>query len=158
MLKWAGAKWRVAEWIASRLPTHETYLEPFFGSGAVFFSKDPVKIELLNDLDQNVVNLFRVIREQTLELADACAFTPWAQDEYASSVTALRTPFDVDNAMPQARLERVRDAPRSLDAVRDERSSAIQSGAYRGDLVQPDLHEATRATSASGVAGSSGGV
>lgn len=44
------------------------YLEPFFGSGAVFFNKLPGTVETINDLDGDVVNLFRVLREQPEEL------------------------------------------------------------------------------------------
>lgn len=41
ILRWPGAKWRIAKWIASYFPEHGTYLEPFLGSGAVFFTKPP---------------------------------------------------------------------------------------------------------------------
>lgn len=51
VLKYPGAKNRLAEWIISFIPEHRVYLELFFGSGAVFFNKDPAKIETLNDLD-----------------------------------------------------------------------------------------------------------
>jgi DNA adenine methylase len=64
------------------MPKHTTYLEPFFGSGAVFFNKPPSKVETINDIDGNVVNLFRVIRERPEELARLVEFTPWARDEY----------------------------------------------------------------------------
>lgn len=41
VLKYPGSKWRIAGEIVARIPEHHTYLEPFFGSGAVFFSKEP---------------------------------------------------------------------------------------------------------------------
>lgn len=41
VLKYPGSKWRLAEWIVSLMPPHKSYLEPFFGSGAVFFKKPP---------------------------------------------------------------------------------------------------------------------
>ncbi len=82
VLRYPGAKWKLSEWICSNLPPHDVYLEPFFGSGAVFFGKEPVRTETINDIDGNVVNLFRVIRERTHELCDAVALTPWARDEY----------------------------------------------------------------------------
>jgi site-specific DNA-adenine methylase len=37
ILRWPGAKWRIADWIIRQFPTHDVYVEPFFGSGAVFF-------------------------------------------------------------------------------------------------------------------------
>lgn len=44
VLKYPGAKWNMAEWIISHMPPHRVYLEPFFGSGAVFFSKTFIQI------------------------------------------------------------------------------------------------------------------
>ncbi len=74
VLKYPGSKWRLAEWIVSLMPPHKSYLEPFFGSGAVFFNKPPSRIETINDLDGEIVNLFRVIRERPEELERAKAF------------------------------------------------------------------------------------
>lgn len=84
VLKYPGSKWRLAEWVVRQLPPHKTYLEPFFGSGAVLFSKPPAKLETINDLDENVVNLFRVIRDHGSELAELVYYTPWARSEYNS--------------------------------------------------------------------------
>lgn len=64
-----------------------TYLEPFFGSGAVFFNKKRSAVETINDLDSNVVNLFKIIREQPDELARLIEFTPWSREEYSCSYT-----------------------------------------------------------------------
>lgn len=41
ILKYPGAKWKISDWIIQNLPPHESYLEPFFGSGAVFLTKSP---------------------------------------------------------------------------------------------------------------------
>lgn len=82
ILRYPGSKWRLARWIAANLPKHTSYLEPFFGSGAVFFTKRPSHVETLNDLDGQVVNLFRVIRDHPLELADLVEATPWSREEY----------------------------------------------------------------------------
>lgn len=84
-LKYPGAKWRLTDWILAHMPPHDTYLEPFFGSGAVFFRKQPSRLETLNDLDGDVVNLFRVIRERPEDLAAAVEMTPWARAEYELS-------------------------------------------------------------------------
>ena len=59
-----GGKARLAGWIASLLPAHRTYVEPFCGSAAVLFAKRPSPTEILNDLDGAVVNFFRVLRER----------------------------------------------------------------------------------------------
>ena len=85
VLKYPGGKWNLAEWIISFMSSHTTYLEPFFGSGAVFFRKPPSNVETINDISGNVVNLFRIIRERPDELAALIEMTPWARDEYYAS-------------------------------------------------------------------------
>lgn len=72
----------MANWIINHFPDHQTYLEPFFGSGAVLFSKQRSKLETINDIDGEVVNLFRVIREKPDELARAIHLTPHSREEY----------------------------------------------------------------------------
>lgn len=82
ILKYPGAKNRLSEWICSLIPEHEVYLEPYFGSGAVFFNKPQARIETINDLDENVVNFFRVIREQPDKFMEQLKLTPYARKEY----------------------------------------------------------------------------
>ena len=94
VLKYPGSKWKIAKWIISFMPPHTTYLEPFAGSLAVFFNKPPSKVETLNDIDSNVVNLFRVIREQSEELAALIEMTPWARDEYYASYEKAGEPLE----------------------------------------------------------------
>lgn len=85
ILKWPGAKWQLADWLVAHLPAHEVYLEPFFGSGAVFFSKAPARLETVNDLDGAVVNFFRVLRERPEALAWQVSATPWSRAEWEQS-------------------------------------------------------------------------
>lgn len=87
VLKYPGAKWRVADWIVSHMPPHVSYLEPFFGGGAVLFSKKPSHTETINDIDSNVVNFFKILREKPDELARVVRFTPWSREEYKSILT-----------------------------------------------------------------------
>lgn len=82
ILKYPGGKWRISDWIISRLPPHKVYLEPFFGSDGVFFNKEPSYLETINDINGDIVNLFKVCRERPQELARALEFTPWAREEY----------------------------------------------------------------------------
>jgi DNA adenine methylase len=84
-INYHGAKGRLAPWIASLLPPHRTYLEPFFGSGAVLFAKPPSPTEIVNDLDANLVTFFRVLREQPDALAGACRLTPYARAEFQAA-------------------------------------------------------------------------
>lgn len=94
ILKYPGAKWNLAEWIISHFPAHAHYVEPYFGSGAVFFNKTPAKHEVINDLSGDVVNLFRVIREDGERLAALIEMTPWAREEYELSYTPTEDPME----------------------------------------------------------------
>lgn len=85
ILHYPGSKWSLANWIIDHMPPHQTYLEPFFGSGAVFFNKPPSPLETINDIDGDVANLFRVIRDRPDELARLVYWTPYSREEYYSS-------------------------------------------------------------------------
>ncbi|MFD1884015.1 DNA adenine methylase [Paenibacillus wenxiniae] len=104
ILHYPGSKWSMVDWIISYMPQHNTYLEPYFGSGAVLFNKEPSKLETVNDLDSNVVHLFRMIRDRPEELAQAVRFTPYARQEYMESYH----PGDDINDIEKARLFLVR--------------------------------------------------
>lgn len=82
LLKYPGAKWRIAEWITGFFPECRSYLEPFFGSGAVFFSKARSSIETINDLDGEVINLFECVRDDPEKLARIIFFTPYSKEAY----------------------------------------------------------------------------
>lgn len=88
-MKYPGSKWSIAQWIISFFPKHHSYLEPFFGSGAVLFNKPRSNIETVNDLDGNVVNLFDVIRHYPEELARRVYLTPYAREEYEKAYTQV---------------------------------------------------------------------
>lgn len=82
LLNYPGAKWGMAKMIVSLMPKHRSYLEPFFGSGAVLFNKPPSAIETVNDIDGDIVNFFRVLRECPNDLAEALALTPYAREVF----------------------------------------------------------------------------
>lgn len=97
VLKYPGAKWSMTEWIISNFPEgyeNMTYLEPFFGSGAVFFRKNRSQIETINDMHDQVVNLFKVIRDRPEELAGLIEMTPWARTEYKQSYEQTGEPLE----------------------------------------------------------------
>lgn len=77
-----GGKVRLAPWIASLLPDHRVYVEPFAGSCAVLLAKRPAAHEIANDLDGAVVTFFRVLRDQPAELERACRLSAYARAEF----------------------------------------------------------------------------
>lgn len=82
VMKYPGSKWSIANWIIGFFPDHHSYLEPFFGSGAVLFNKPRSNIETINDLDDNVVNLFEWIKKDPEKLAREVYWTPYARQIY----------------------------------------------------------------------------
>lgn len=82
--RYFGGKWRIAPWIVSHFPEHDHYTEVFAGAASVFFRKPVVRSEVLNDIDSNVVNLFRVLRnpEQSLRLSQLLELTPFSREEF----------------------------------------------------------------------------
>lgn len=85
ILNYPGSKWTLAGEIIKIMPNHETYVEPFFGSGAVFFNKPAAKVETINDIDSRIVNFFRVCRDFPDELINAIQLTPHSREEYKLS-------------------------------------------------------------------------
>lgn len=82
VLKYPGAKNRLAPWICEYIPEHDVYLEPFAGSLAVLFNKPRCHIETVNDLSGEVVNFFRMLRDRGDELKEKIWMTPYSREEY----------------------------------------------------------------------------
>lgn len=80
--KYPGSKWSLSDWIINFFPEHHSYLEPFFGSGAILFNKPRSNIETANDLDGAVVNLFECIRTDPERLARNIYMTPYSREVY----------------------------------------------------------------------------
>lgn len=66
-----GNKSRIADKIIKHFPNHDCYIEPFFGAGGLFFAKPQARYNLLNDIDEDVYNLYRVIVDKKEELREA---------------------------------------------------------------------------------------
>lgn len=98
VLKYPGAKNRIAKRICEYIPEHNVYLEPYAGSLAVFFNKRASKIETLNDLDGDIVNYFRVIRDKLEEFKRAIEMTPFAREEYANAYIYSNSDSDIERA------------------------------------------------------------
>lgn len=85
VLKYPGAKSRIADWICSYIPKHDVYLELYGGSLAVLFNKPRCHIETVNDLHGEVVNFFKVLRDKPEELHRLIELTPYSREEYDKS-------------------------------------------------------------------------
>ena len=84
---WYGGKFNHLDWLLPLLPEAHHYCEPFGGSGAVLLNRLPSPVETYNDLDGEVVNFFRVLREQKDELITQIALTPFSREEYFLAVS-----------------------------------------------------------------------
>lgn len=83
-LRYHGGKFRMAPWVVGHFPAHRCYVEPFGGAASVLLHKKPAYAEVYNDLDGDIVNFFRVLRdpEQAERLIAACVLTPYAREEF----------------------------------------------------------------------------
>lgn len=95
-LRYPGSKWSLAQDIIRQFGDHYHYVEPYFGSGAVFFSKPVSPHELINDMNGLVVNFFRILRDQTDDFLFALETTPWSRDEY--NVSHIQTGEPLEDA------------------------------------------------------------
>lgn len=85
VLRYPGAKNRLAPWMCEYIPKHDVYLEPFAGSLAVLFNKPKSHIETVNDLDGEITNFFRVLRDRGSELEQLILLTPFSRREYENA-------------------------------------------------------------------------
>lgn len=79
ILRRLGNKKEIAAEIQKHFPSHKIYIEPFFGAGGMFFNKPMVRYNFLNDIDNDVFNLFMVVKDRKDELQDAFIKTPLHQ-------------------------------------------------------------------------------
>ncbi len=89
IMKYPGSKWQLARWIINLFPQHHSYLEPYFGSGAILFNKPRSNIETVNDLDGDVVNLFEWIKKDPERLAHEIYYTPYARQVYEDAFKSI---------------------------------------------------------------------
>lgn len=108
-LPYYGSKWRLSTWIRDFIPDrHDVYCEPFGGSAGVLLRKPPARLDVYNDLDAQVVNFFRVLRDDTTRerLINLLQLSPYAKSDFEE---ACRTSADPSfDPVEQARLLFVR--------------------------------------------------
>lgn len=95
-LRYHGGKFRLAPWIQEFFPDHHIYVEAFGGGGSVLLCKERSYSEVYNDLDDEVVNLFRVLRDpvQSEQLARALHLTPFAREEFRGAYLVSDDPVE----------------------------------------------------------------
>lgn len=96
VLRYHGGKWKLAEWIISHFPAHKIYIEPFAGAASVLMRKARARSEMINDLDGEIMNLFRVLRDpmQARELERLIRLTPYARSEFEASYLSGSDPIE----------------------------------------------------------------
>ncbi len=94
ILRYHGGKWRLAHWVIAHLPPHRTYVEPFGGAASVLLRKPPSPCEVYNDLDGEIVNLFKVVRDRGAELRERLELTPYSRGEFELSYEEAEDPIE----------------------------------------------------------------
>lgn len=95
-LRYHGGKWRLAPWVIGHFPPHRVYVEPFGGAASVLLRKPRAYAEIYNDLDEEVVAFFAVLRDRALaaELQRQVALTPYARFEFELSYAPTHDPIE----------------------------------------------------------------
>jgi DNA adenine methylase len=94
---WMGGKRRMAKHILPEFPEHDCYVEPFCGGAALFFMKEPSRVEVINDFDGEVVNLYRVVANHLEEFVRQFKWAlvsrtmfEWAKDQAPRTLTDIQ--------------------------------------------------------------------
>ena len=103
---WYGGKFSHLNWLLPWLPKCHHYCEPFAGSAAVLINREPSPVETYNDIDGEVANFFRVLRDNKQALVEKIGLTPFSREEFYYSVS--KNPARVEDEIERARLFYVR--------------------------------------------------
>lgn len=125
LLRYHGGKFMLADWIISYFPKHKCYVEPFGGAASVLLKKQRSYAEVYNDLDGEIVNLFRVVRDHGNELKEMLQNTPFSRDEFVLSYE------NSNNQIEQARRTVVRSFMGFGSASVSGRKSGFRSNSNR---------------------------
>lgn len=125
-LSYIGGKNRLAKRVIEIFPKHTTYVEAFAGGAQVFFRKEPSKVEVLNDLDGEIVNFFRVCQQHYEELL-----------RYLRFIVVSRKWFDLLRNSDPATLTDIQRAARHLYLLKNCFASLVRNPVYHRNVVQP---------------------
>ena len=125
-LSYIGGKNRLAKRVIEIFPKHTTYVEAFAGGAQVFFHKEPSRVEVLNDLDGEIVNFFRVCQQHYEELL-----------RYFRFCVVSRKWFDLLRATHPATLTDIQRAARHLYLLKNCFASLVRNPVYHRNVIQP---------------------
>ena len=96
MLRYHGGKWKLAPWVIEHFPPHHTYVEPYAGAASVLLQKSRAYADVYNDLDGDVVNVFRVLQHprRAEQLRRRVAMTPFARTEFRAAYRETKDPVE----------------------------------------------------------------
>ena len=124
-LSYIGGKNRLAKRLIAIFPKHTTYVEPFAGGAQVFFRKEPSKVEVLNDLDGDIVNFYRVCQNHYEELL-----------RYFRFALVSRKWFEIQRNANPATLTDIQRAARHLYLLRNCFASLVVNPVYHRNVIQ----------------------
>lgn len=84
--RWYGGKFSHLKWLLPQLPETHRYIEPYGGSGSVLLNRNSSPVEVYNDLDSDVTNFFKVLRDHREELLEKIALTPFSREEFEYAI------------------------------------------------------------------------
>jgi DNA adenine methylase len=125
-LSWIGGKRALANQIIAIFPEHTTYVEAFAGGAQVLFRKEPSKVEVLNDLDGEVVNFFRVCQQHYEELV-----------RYFRYTLVSRAWFELLKATDPAALTDIQRAARFFYLQKNSFAGLVNRHNFGGSVVEP---------------------
>ena len=125
-LSYIGGKNRLAKRVIEIFPEHLTYVEAFAGGAQILFRKAPSKVEVLNDLDGEIVNFYRVCQQHYEELL-----------RYFRYVVVSRDWFDLLKRSDPSTLTDIQRAARYLYILRNSFASLVRNPVYHRNVVQP---------------------
>jgi DNA adenine methylase len=125
-MSYIGGKRAIAKQIIAVFPEHTAYVEAFAGGAQVFFRKEPSEVEVLNDLDGEMVNFYRVCQQHYEELLRYLRFT-----------LVSRRWHELIKATDAATLTDIQRAARHLYLLKNSYAGLIRNLNYRCNVVQP---------------------
>lgn len=92
-ISYYGGKQSMLKHILPLIPEHTIYIEPFFGGGAVFWAKEPINAEIINDYNGLVMNFYEQLKTNLSELKKVIDATPYSRDAYAKAMVVYKHPY-----------------------------------------------------------------